>query len=136
MRLFLDTNIVIDFMSNRSPFNENAKKLFIAAAHQYVDLFVSDLTIINTIYILSRLHYPLNTIYDALDKLFPLINVVPIGGNIITTCLKNRPKDFEDEAQYLSAMSVGVDYIITRNKKDFPSSNNVLTPSEYLSLGH
>ncbi|WP_279638501.1 hypothetical protein [Leptospira congkakensis] len=43
-------------------------------------------------------------------------------------------KDFEDSVQFFAAKSKKVKYIITRNKKDYPSSEIIVTsPKEFLN---
>ena len=115
MKVFIDTNILIDFLAARQPFAEDAIALFQLADNGEIELMVSDLTIINTIYILRRLHYDLQEIYDALDGIRPLLTITPMGATIIDSCLQHRSDDFEDEMQYLSAVEAKADYIITDN---------------------
>ena len=131
MRVFLDTNIVIDFLSGRKPFAEDAIALFQLADDKEVELLVSDLTIVNTIYILQRLHYSMSEIYDSIDDIRSLITIVPIGEGVIDQCLQHRGDDFVDEAQYFYAINAKTDYVVTRNKKDFDfGDEDVLTPKE------
>lgn len=59
MKVFLDTNILIDFISGRKPFVDEALVLFQLADDKEIELMVSDLTIINIVPILRRLHYSL-----------------------------------------------------------------------------
>ena len=134
MKLFLDTNIVIDFLSGREPFADDAIALFQLADNHEVELVVSDLTLVNTVYVLQRLHNPIESIYEALNKIRPLISIVPIGESVIDMCLQHRSNDFEDEVQYFAAVNAEVDYIVTRNKKDFDFGDEaVVTPKEMFS---
>ena len=49
-------------------------------------------------------------------------------------CLQHRSNDFEDEVQYFAAVNAEVDYIVTRNKKDFDVGDEaVVTPKEMFS---
>lgn len=133
MKLFLDTNIVIDFIGNREPFSSEAAALFQLASDGAVQLLVSDLSFINIVNILRRLHYPLADIFTALTGIRPLISITGIGGEVIDECLRSHWADFEDYAQYTSAKRALADRIITRNKKDYPSTSiPVLTPTEFL----
>jgi len=51
---------------------------------------------------------------DALDSSFP---------------------DFEDALQYFSALNFGIDFIVTRTKKDFLKGNiQVVTAGEYINI--
>lgn len=132
MKVFLDTNILIDFLAARQPFAEEAIALFQLADNGEIELMVSDLTIINTIYVLRRMQYGLLEIYDALDDIRPLLTITSMGATVIDRCLEHRSDDFEDEMQYFSAVDANVDYIITRNKKDFDFGDSaVMTPQEF-----
>lgn len=135
MKVFLDTNILIDFISGRKPFVEDALVLFQLADDKVLDLMVSDLTIINTVYILRRLHYSMEDVYGTLNDIRPLLTITSIGSTVIDRCLHSQMPDFEDSVQYYSAQSAGADYIITRNKGDFPIDRvAVLTPKEFFNI--
>ena len=54
MKVFIDTNIMIDFLENRQPFSEDAIRIFELSATHQIDLFVSDLTIANIRYITQK----------------------------------------------------------------------------------
>ena len=132
MKVFIDTNILIDFLAAREPFAEEAMGLFQLADNDEIELMVSDLTIINTIYILRRMHYGLSEIYDSLDNIRPLLTITSMGASVVDRCLQHRSDDFEDEMQYFSAVNANADYIITRNKKDFDFGDSaVMTPQEF-----
>ena len=132
MKVFIDTNILIDFLAAREPFAEEAMVLFQLADNDEIELMVSDLTIINTIYILRRMHYGLSEIYDSLDNIRPLLTITSMGASVVDRCLQHRSDDFEDEMQYFSAVNANADYIITRNKKDFDFGDSaVMTPHEF-----
>ena len=132
MKVFIDTNILIDFLAAREPFAEEAMALFQLADNDEIELMLSDLTIINTIYILRRMHYGLSEIYDSLDNIRPLLTITSMGATVVDRCLQHRSDDFEDEMQYFSAVDANADYIITRNKKDFDFGDSaVMTPQEF-----
>ena len=134
MKVFIDTNILIDFLAARQPFAEDAIALFQLADNGEIELMLSDLTVINTIYILRRMHYGLPEIYDVLENIRPLLTITSMGATIIDRCLQRRSDDFEDEMQYLSAVEAKVDYIVTRNKKDFDFGDSaVVTPREFFN---
>lgn len=132
MKVFIDTNILIDFLAAREPFAEEAMALFQLADNDEIELMVSDLTIINAIYILRRMHYDLSEIYDSLDNIRPLLTITSMGATVVDRCLQHRSDDFEDEMQYFSAIDANADYIIIRNKKDFDFGDSaVMTPQEF-----
>ncbi len=121
-KLFIDTNIVIDLLAKREPFYEDASQLFSLADKNKVKLFVSSLTFANTNYILSRL----KTAKEAraiLRRFKVLVKIVSLDEKTTNLALNDDLfSDFEDGLQYYSALLNNMDFIITRNLKDFKHS--------------
>ncbi len=70
-----------------------------------------------------------------LRKFKVLVNVLSMGDKIIDLSLNSDFKDFEDAIQYYTATENKLDFIITRNLKDFKLSHlPVLTAKEYLKI--
>ncbi|APZ46568.1 twitching motility protein PilT [Polaribacter reichenbachii] len=134
MRLLIDTNIVIDLLSKRENFYEEAADLFSRADKNELDLSISSLTFANTNYILTKLTSAKQA-REILRKFKVLVDVLSLDDKITELALSddNFP-DFEDGLQYYSAMENEIDIIITRNKKDFKNSKiPVLTAKEFLA---
>lgn len=132
-RILVDTNIVLDLLSKREEFYQEAQELFTLSDHNEVVLYVSALTIANTHYIILAKHHKLDAARKILMKFKVLVEVLPMNGKILELALVSDFKDFEDAIQYHSALENEIDVIITRNKKDFKySSLPVLTAKEYL----
>lgn len=129
MKVFIDTNIVIDFLSGRPSYLQEAEAIFQLADSKEIDLIVSDLTIVNTVYILQKLRYALSDIYDSIDRIKYLFKIVSVGNTIVNKCLNLRSKDFEDSIQYYSAQKAGADILVTNNKKDFTFTGTVTVVS-------
>lgn len=120
--LFIDTNIVIDLLSQREPFFEEAAQLFSLADTNQVKLSVSALTIANASYTLLKQLEP-NKAKSVLRKLRLILKVLPLNDKIIGLALDDDTfSDFEDGLQYFTALEDGQDLIITRNLKDFKNS--------------
>lgn len=133
-KLLVDTNIVIDLLSNRKEFVQEAQELFTLADNNEVILFVSALTFANTHYLLSK-YMKLDEARITLSKFKVLVNVSSLDDKIIELALVSDFKDFEDAIQYHTALENGMDVIITRNKKDFKNSKlPILTAKEYIKL--
>lgn len=134
MKLFWDTNMLIDLITARSPFGSDAQTLFELGKTHQVELLISDLTIINTAYSLRKYDFKKEEIYDVLLGIFPYFTITTMGRSVIERSLQKRGKDFEDDAQYYSAIDAHADFIITRNKKDFPQEDFILEPKEFFAL--
>lgn len=60
-------------------------------------------------------------------------HVISLNGRILDFSYKSKLPDFEDAIQFFSAKEAQVDYIVTRNKKDFQQKDIVVvTPEELL----
>ncbi|MDE5611858.1 MAG: PIN domain-containing protein [Odoribacter sp.] len=135
-KLFLDTNVVLDLIEKREPFVHDAALLFQLRIDGECQLFVSDLTIVNIAYIVRK-SYSKEKLYAILDKLYSFLVIVPGGTMVIGRAIESQANDFEDAVQYYAACQAKVDYMITRNKKDYSFSEiEVLTPQEYMFLKH
>lgn len=133
-RLLIDTNIVIDLLSKRENFYEEAADLFSRADKKELNLAISSLTFANTNYILTKLKSAKEA-REILRKFKVLVEVLSLDDKITELALSDEDfPDFEDGLQYYSAIENQIDIIITRNKKDFKNSIiPVLSANEYLA---
>lgn len=135
IRLLIDTNIVLDLLSKRDQFYDEAADLFSRADKKELELTISSLTFANTNYILSKLKSAKEA-REILRKFKVLVELLSLDDKITELALSdNNFPDFEDGLQYYSAIENQIDIIITRNKKDFKNSKiPVLTAKEFLAL--
>lgn len=133
-RLLIDTNIVIDLLSKRDEFYDEAADLFSRADKKQLKLSISSLTFANTNYILSKLKSAKEA-REILRKFKVLVELLSLDDKITELALSDDDfPDFEDGLQYYSAIENQIDIIITRNKKDFKNSKiPVLTAKEFLA---
>ena len=121
-KLFVDTNIVIDLLSRREPFFEEAAELFSLADKNQVELSVSSFTIANTSYALLR-QMDSNKAKSVLRKLKLILKILPLDDKVIGLALNDDTfSDFEDGLQYFTAIEGDQELIITRNLQDFKNS--------------
>ena len=134
-RILIDTNIVIDLLSQREKFYDDAANLFSRADKKELELTISSLTFANTNYILTKLKSAKKT-REILRKFKVLVELLTLDDKITELDLSDENfQDFEDGLQYYSAIENKVDVIVTRNKKDFKNSKiPVLTAKEFLAL--
>lgn len=113
-RVFLDTNILIDYIQARAG-GDDAKQLLMRGRDGEVSLYASFLTFANMAYILNGKA----DIYELFAMLTSFITVLPMDGDQLQAALSQRAKDFEDMLQYQCAKVAGCDTIITGNKRHF-----------------
>jgi predicted nucleic acid-binding protein len=127
MKLFFDTNIIVDLVSKRPGYEASFKVLEVANTG-----YVSTISITDVMYILRKYNEQ-NKVSNTLQKLISILNVAVITQDDLMYGFSGVMNDFEDAVQSSCADRVGVDYIITRNIKDFKSSPvPAITPDEFL----
>ena len=131
IKVFLDTNILVDLIADRKPFSKHAIEIFKSAEEHKTQLYTSSHSISTTHYLLKKFVEE-KELRDILFTLFEFIEVVPVNLDILKKGLLSSHKNFEDAVQILCASSItGINCIVTRNKKDFKTSEiAVLTPDE------
>ena len=133
MNVFLDTNVVIDFMGEREGFFEDAAAIFAMIEDKKINASASALTIVNCAYILKKA-FNSNIMLDKVEALCQMLDVTPIDRSQLLNAVRFRPYDYEDAVQYLSALPYHPDVIITRDKRGFNSFDIlVMTPTEFVN---
>ncbi len=132
-RLFIDTNIMLDFLGERKPFYEAIAKLATLADKGIVTMVVSPITFATVNYLLSK-NESQQIAKEKLRKFKIISEICKCDGFTIEKGLNSSFNDFEDSLQYFCAVDSNCDILITRNGKDFKKSLiPVLTAEEYLN---
>lgn len=133
MKLFFDTNVLLDVLLNRAQFVVSSKAaLALCAKGQHQGCF-SALSACDMVYILGRCGLSGDEARKAVCTLSEVVEMLPIKPELVRAALVANARDFEDMVQQLSAKEYGADIILTRNKSDFFDSEvAVMTPTEFL----
>lgn len=131
--IFIDTDVIIDFLTDRQPFSEEAAGLFNLIDNKKVKGYTSALSYSNLYYVLSK-YAPNKKVIALLNELSELVGILKVDDSIIKAALTSDFKDFEDAIQYYTSLeNEKVNVIITRNIKDYKKSSlPVMTPGTYL----
>jgi len=130
--IFVDADVCLDLLADRPPFNKSAAQLFTMADRKKITIQVSSLTFGNLHYILRKEYSSLES-RKILQRFKVLVQVLALHDKIVELALQSDFRDFEDALQYFSALEGNAKGIVTRNLKDFRSSEiPVLTPESYL----
>ena len=133
MKLFLDTNVMLDFLGEREPFYISAAKIATLADKRKLTIIVSALSFATVSYFLTK-YEGLKVTKDKLRKFKIISGICELDELIIEKGLNSDFPDFEDSLHYFSALRTECDIIVTRNGKDFKKSQiPVMTPDEFLN---
>ena len=131
--LFIDTDVIIDFLIDRKPFSREAAIIFTLIEQKRLKGYSSSLTFSNLYYVLRKIESH-NKVISKLDSLSKMVGILKVEEQTIKKALISGFSDFEDSIQYFSAIdSKKIDVIITRNIKDFKKSEiPIMTPGDFL----
>ena len=134
MRILLDTNIILDIAHAREPHFKDSAEIFRQIDNIEIFGFVTATTITD-IYYIGKIEKNHQRTIDFILNLIEIIDVLGIDRKVITESLVSPVSDFEDAIQSVSSDLNSIDYIITRNQKDYiKSRTKALSPKEFLML--
>ncbi|MCF0057424.1 PIN domain-containing protein [Dyadobacter sp. CY356] len=132
-KLFLDTNVMMDLLSERLPFYNSIAKITSLADKGEIKMVASGLSYTTINYLLTKIDN-VDIVLDKLRKFKIISEVALLDDEIIEKGLNSNFSDFEDAVQYFSALKANCHIIITRNTKEFKESRlPVMTPDEFLA---
>jgi len=132
MRIFIDTNIVLDFALGREPFASVARRLFDKIDENKVNACITASSITDIYYILKKSR-PHEEVILFLKELVQNVRMLDVSAEIVGTALYSVFKDFEDAVQYYAAEYNDIEVIVTRNTKDYQlSAIPVMNAQEFL----
>lgn len=134
-KLFMDSDVVIDFLTDREPHANSASELFELNEQGRIKLYLSALSINNIYYIVRKFLGHKKTL-EVIETLMEMTEIIGTSKTEILFALSSNFSDFEDSVQHASAIKVkGMDAIITRNTKDYRNASiAVMTPLNFLKL--
>jgi len=131
--LFIDTDVIIDFLIDRKPHSREAAIIFTLIEQKKIKGYASSLTFSNLYYVLRKIESH-NKVKSKLESLSQIVGILKVEERTIKEALGSDFPDFEDSIQYFSALdSKKIDVIITRNTRDYKKSDiPIMTPGDYL----
>lgn len=131
--LFIDTDVIIDFLVDRKPYSREAAIIFTLIDQKKLKGYASSLTFSNLYYVLRKIE-PHKKVLAKLDSLSKMLTILNVGGQNIKDAIESGFPDFEDSIQYFCALdNKKIEVIITRNTKDYKNSTlSVMSPGDFL----
>lgn len=130
--LFIDSDILLDAILNRSPYYMSAAKVLALAGGTEFSCCTTVHSLLNVHQVIQRA-YDKPTANNAVKLLIERLQIIMEGKEVVDQALASNFTDFEDAVQYFAASNASCDMIITRNTKDYKNSNiPVLTAEQFL----
>lgn len=121
MKILIDTNIILDVLCNRKDFVDDSLKVFKYCEADQITGYISALSIPNIVYIMRK-ELDSDKIREILNALTSIFTVVDLRESDLIKASDLDFNDYEDALQSVCAARIKVNYIVTRNIKDFKNS--------------
>ena len=135
MKIFLDTNVILDYLQERDGFEAVLDILGMAVDKKEYCVYTSFLSIADSAYILRKTHDN-ERLKSVFKNIMGFCNVLPMNDMQIYEAVRSGTSpDFEDNLQIMCAEYGGCDLIITDNVSHFRGHTDipVLSPEEFVS---
>ncbi len=134
MRVLIDTCVIVDAIRDRKPFSESAQQILLMAERGYLEGFISANQLTDLYYLIHKETHCSSLAGDILKQLTKTIKIVDTTSDDCRRALVSGRNDFEDALEIESAIREDMDFIITRNTKDYANSPvQICTPEEFIS---
>lgn len=136
MKIFLDTNILVDVLLDYRLNHADSLTILSMAENGDISVICSTQSVIDASYvILQRNHLPLDVFKKILGVTLMNVSLSSISPDDINDAIASPMSDFEDAAQISCALNSGCSLLVSSDKGlKHNGVIPVLTPSEFLSI--
>lgn len=121
MKVFVDTNVLIDYVCQRGEFAEPANRLIALGSIGKVQLQTLSLSYVTAMFVAQKYKY--ENVDEALLFVSDFIEIFDLQASTVVEMLTSGWEDYEDATQNATAIKANSDCIVTRNTKDFTNSS-------------
>jgi len=121
--VLIDTDVILDVFLEREPHYTNSKNVLFLLDDSGFRGFVTATIIVNIFYHVEK-YRDRDMAFACVESLLtnPDLIVLDVGKSVLIAALNSGMLDFEDAVQASVAAVAGIDFIVTRNKRDFRQS--------------
>ena len=135
MKILVDTNVIIDALTSREPWKESAEKIFIMAANHIMDMYITASSATDIYYLVRKHLHDTELSKQVMGKLYSLTGILAVTGADCMDALASPVSDYEDAVVERVAAGAKVDYIVTRNIKDYKQGSvKIILPDDFIAL--
>lgn len=135
MRVLIDTNVIVDALTSREPWNKSAEQIFLMAANNTANMYISASMATDIYYLVRRHCHDVGMAKQIMEKLYNLFGILDVTKEDCIQALASSISDYEDAVVCEVASRSELDYIVTRNIKDYVNGNvKAILPDDFIGL--
>jgi predicted nucleic acid-binding protein len=130
--ILIDLNILLDVLQKRQPFYETSAGILASVERGQVQGYMAAHAITTLFYLIQK-GQSASEARAMITNLLQIVKIAKVDQSTIEQALNLDYGDFEDAVQMISAVQCKVDYLVTRNFKDYkPALLPVIQPVDFL----
>lgn len=134
MRILIDTNVILDVILQRNPFDAASYKVLKSAEEKIIEAYIASLAVTDLYYFISK-NLGNDKAALAIKALLNIVKLIGITNKDVEKALANPSiKDLEDALQVQCARKVKADYIITRDDRLKKLVSNAISPLDFVEI--
>lgn len=134
MKVFFDTNVLIDVLQKREAFYKNSYTVFLAAADNSIEGVISATSVTDIFYIIRK-HMDHESSLKIIMELLELFTICDVTKDDLFAALQFKTNDYEDAVQTACAQRTQSNFIVTRDQKGFSNSPvKAISPVELVQI--
>ena len=127
--------MIIDALTSREPWNESAETIFIMAANHMMDMYITASCATDIYYLVRKYLHSADQAKQVMEKLYSLVGILTVSGAECIDALASPVSDYEDAVVERVSVKADMDYIITRNVKDYQQGMvKAISPDDFIIL--
>jgi predicted nucleic acid-binding protein len=135
VKVFFDTNVIIDILERREPFLQFSMDVFLMVADGKIDGIIGAGSITDVYYIVRKSCKDASQALNAVIDLLETLTLVDTTRQDIYSATTSQITDFEDAVIAATSQRETADYIITRNAGDFTNSSiPAISPEDFIKM--
>lgn len=135
MKVLIDTNVIIDTLTSREPWNKSAETIFIMAANHMMDMYITASSATDIYYLVRKYLHSADQAKQVMEKLYSLIGILTVSGVECIDALASSVSDYEDAVVERVSVKADMDYMITGNVKDYQHGMiKAISPDDFIAL--
>lgn len=135
MKALIDTNVIVDALTSREPWKESAEKIFLMAANRVMDAYITASSATDIYYLVRKYLHSAEQAKQVMGKLYSLMGILAVTGDECIDALASAVSDYKDAVIERAAVKTGIDYIVTRNMKDYQGGMvKAILPDDFIAL--
>ncbi|MCL2649283.1 MAG: PIN domain-containing protein [Phycisphaerales bacterium] len=135
MTVLLDTNVIMDALQERQPFDVEAKEILLRAQNAEFTCYFTANAVTDIFYLYSKVR-DLKSARQVLNFLLATYKIVSVTHKDCVNAMSIPIEDFEDALVSACAQKAEADYIISRDDKFLQGNSpvKVIEPKDFLKM--